>query len=295
MEVQPPCLGSDCVVDAHLDPIAVQASELGIGSIDLPPRLLLQTSPESAMKRMLAAGAPAIYSIGPVFRAGEHSRLHNAEFTMLEWYDVPADLADGIELLGQLACEVLQDNVLDYEVANYRDVFRQHVGLDPLKGSLNDLAAKIHKRAPELATTLATDRDGMLEYLMSEFVQPELGRDKPTVIKNYPLSQAALANVAEDDPECAARFELFVAGIELANGYDELTDPDVFLQRAKQQNEQRLTLGKEPLLAESKLYKAMCDGLPKSCGVALGVDRLLMLVVGAESIADVIPITMERC
>jgi elongation factor P--(R)-beta-lysine ligase len=289
-EVQPPCLSRDCVVDPYIDPIVVGSRQLQVG-LDLPPNYYLQTSPESAMKRLLAAGSPSIYSIGPVFRAGERGQLHNPEFTMLEWYDVGANITQAIELLTDLASDVLQRTGCD--VVNYRQLFVDVLGFDPLNASLDVVQQQVVKVDPSILETESQDRDFLLDVLLSELIQPALGFDRPVIIKNYPASQAALARPAADDDQCAARFELFANGIELANGYDELQDAEVLLRRAADANQKRTRTGRSQLEVDSSLIDAMRVGLPACAGVALGVDRLLMVRTGVGSIEQVIPFPIE--
>lgn len=290
-EVQPPCLSRDCIVDAFIDPIEVSTSQLRLG-LDLPPQYYLQTSPELAMKRMLAVGAPSIYSIGPVFRAGELGDHHNCEFTMLEWYDVGADLNAGIELLGTLAAKVLHRE--SYHVVTYRQLFIDTLGFDPITAELAVLQEHVRKVDPALVASMLDDRDGLLDVLLSECIQPTLGIDRPTIIRNYPLSQAALARQAEDDEQCAARFELFAAGLELANGYDELRDERVLEERFRHNDQRRMDAGRKPLWRQDhSLHRAISEGLPQCTGVALGVDRLLMVRTGKHAISDAIPLTID--
>ncbi len=291
-EVQPPCLSRDCVIDAYIDPIEVDSIQLKISEA-LPEKLFLQTSPELAMKRMLAAGAPSIYSIGPVFRSGESGDHHNVEFTMLEWYDVGADFESCIKTLGELATQVLQSD--NYDVLNYRDVFRDSLGFDPIAESTKNLADRVARIDDRLAASICDDRDGMLDVLLSHLIQPTLGRVRPLIIKNYPLSQAALARPSVDDSNCAARFELIVNGVELANGYDELLDADILVQRAQKTNEVRVVGGREPLVVESSLVEAMRSGMPACAGVAMGVDRLLMVRSGEQSLRRVMPFSVGNC
>ncbi len=290
LEVQPPCLSRDCVVDAYIDPIAVCSGEFRL-SLKLPEQFFLQTSPEAAMKRMLAAGAPSIYSLGPVFRAGEYGELHNVEFTMMEWYDVGAGMAQGIELLGTLAVELLDRP--GFDVRDYRDVFQTSLGFDPIDGEMDAIQRCLAKVDASLPESIGNDRDGLLDVLLSEVVQPKLGRGRPLIVKNYPLSQAALARVSDEDPHCAARFELFVDGVELANGYDELRDADVLIKRSREHNERRKRAGRTPLHVETGLARAMRVGLPPCSGVALGVDRLLMIIAGEKTLGPVIPFSIE--
>lgn len=289
-EVQPPCLSRDCVVDAYIDPIEVDSLQLQLG-LDLPRKLFLQPSPEAAMKRLLAAGAASIYSLGPAFRSGERGTHHNPEFTMMEWYEVDTGIDQAIALLGQLSIEMLHFD--GFEVKTYRQVFESTLGFDPIETDVSVLREHVAEVDSTLVQSIGQDRDLMLDVLLSQLIQPELGVDQPVIVKNYPLSQAALAKQAADDPLCAARFELFVRGIELANGYDELREVDVLLKRSHANNQKRLALGKSMLPVESTLTNAMRKGLPPCSGVALGVDRLLLIRADKSSIADVMPFLIE--
>ncbi len=279
------------MVDTYLDPITVPSCQFGISVEGMADEFFLQTSPESAMKRMLAAGAPSIYSIVPVFRAGERGDLHNTEFTMLEWYEVGASAAQGIETLGNLACETLGHD--RYETASYREAFQQVAGFDPLEAPVKTLVDHASQIDASLAQSIGNDRDALLDVILSRTVQPKLGQSVPLILTDYPLSQAALAKTSTSDPRCAARFELFVDGIELANGYDELLDADELKSRYRKSNQQRRALGRPALNEETTLLAAMRSGLPQSAGVALGVDRLLMAMTGARTIGEVIPLPIE--
>ncbi len=290
VEVQPPCLSQDCVIDAYIDPISIEAKQLGI-AVDLPERLYLQTSPELSMKRLLAAGAPSIYSIGPVFRGGEAGHHHNIEFTMLEWYEVGGDIDSAIELLGNLAVEVLNHHAFD--VVTYRSLFADKLGFDPIEEPTQTLCQKVAEVDVELARSIAHDRDLMLDVILSHFIQPTLGIKRPLIVRDYPITQAALARPSIDDPKCAARFELIVNGVELANGYDELLDADVLVSRAGSANEVRIAHGRRPMKVENSLVAAMRSGLPKCAGVALGVDRLLMLRACKTTLQSVIALPID--
>ncbi|QDT13797.1 EF-P lysine aminoacylase EpmA [Planctomycetes bacterium K23_9] len=282
LEVQTPCLSRDCVVDPYIDPLSVKLPGYS-------ERFFLQTSPESMMKRMLAAGAPSIYSIGPVFRAEESGHFHNTEFTMLEWYDVGADLDAGICLLGDLVSSAI--GATGFDRLTYREVFRQHLDIDPIEASTDDLCKRVAEFAPGLANDGRVDRDDCLDLLLSEKIQSKLGKERPLIMTDYPISQAALAKPSETDVDCAARFELFCQGVELANGYDELLDSDVLLQRSKQNNLKRVASGRHALPDSTRLAEAIRNTLPACVGVALGVDRLLMIITGANGIDQVMPFT----
>ncbi|GAB4132942.1 EF-P lysine aminoacylase EpmA [Thermopirellula anaerolimosa] len=286
LEVETPLLSADTVVDRHLDPFRVDIGG-GNGAADSAsqPRWL-QTSPEFAMKRLLASGAEAIYQITRAFRQGELGPLHNPEFTIVEWYRVGDNMASGIDLLGELAVKLLE--CPPPRLVTYRDVFLEHVSLDPLTAETAELEQAARSRLPAVPESFALDdRDGWLDLLLSECIQPRLGRGRPVVVCDYPVSQAALAMVRPTDPPVAARFELFAEGLELANGYLELLDAAVLRDRMKSANQWRVRDGKAMLPETNRLLAAMEAGLPRCVGVALGFDRVVMLRAGESEIRRV--------
>jgi elongation factor P--(R)-beta-lysine ligase len=323
LEVETPLLSADTVVDRHLDPFVTENSPLplgegpgvrgpgvrategsGFGVQDSDSDIhhsafsihhssfFLQTSPEFAMKRLLASGGSAIYQIAKVFRRDESGPLHNPEFTMVEWYRVGDGMAEGMQLLGDL-CETLL-NRGPAERLSYRQAFEQHVGIDPLTADvarLKEAAVRLQINIPE---SLADDLDGWLDLLLVERVQPHLGVARPAIVYDYPASQAALSRVRPENPPVAERFELYVAGIELANGYHELTDAAELRRRNRRTNAQRRAAGKPELPEQSRLLAAMDFGLPPCSGVALGFDRAVMLAAGAKSLAEVIAFPFDR-
>jgi lysyl-tRNA synthetase class 2 len=282
LEVETPILSHDTVIDRHLDPLAVtlfsDPRQPGQGQ-----RLWLQTSPEFGMKRLLAAGATAIYQVTRAFRGGEVGRLHNPEFTIVEWYRVGDDYAAGMQLLADLAEHSL--HLGPAKRVSYRDAFLQYGQLDPF-GEL--------PKAGTLGLAPGAGRDLVLDYLLTTRVEPHLGPDGPTILYDYPADQAALARVRNESPPVAERFELYVRGIEIANGYHELLDPAVLRQRNQANNERRAADGKYRLPEDSRLLAAMEHGLPACCGCALGFDRLVMLATGATAIQDVIAFPIDR-
>lgn len=297
LEVQPPCLAVDAVVDAYLDPVTVSAAQLGLPHAGPLQSLYMQTSPESVMKCLLAEGAPSIYSIGPVFRAGESGPLHHPEFTMLEWYEVGGDYESAIQLTVDLIGRTLGST--GHDRVTYRECFAEHLNLDPFTASIEQLANALAdvdavRSNTTLVDSLKQDRDGLLDALMSFAITPQLGKQRPCVLADYPLTQAALAKPSERDPLCALRFEVFVDGIEIANGYDELQDAQTLLQRYRQSNQQRLATGKAALPEQTMLLNAMRKGIPACSGVALGFDRLLMLSVGENDLIDVLSVVIGR-
>lgn len=284
LEVETPILSADTVVDRHLDPIGVEVDNR---------RMWLQTSPEFAMKRLLAAGAEAIYQITRSFRLGEQGPLHNPEFTIVEWYRTGDDMDAGMQLTNDL-CEAMLC-CGQAERLSYREAFERHVGLDPHTAEVGALISKVKELGIARPYSLsADDRDGWLDLLLIECVQPHLGMERPTLLYDYPVGQAALARVRSDNPSVAERFELYVSGIELANGYHELLEADELFKRNKRINIKRAADGKATLPEQSRLLAAMRAGLPASVGVALGFDRLVMLAAGAESLSEVMAFPFDR-
>jgi lysyl-tRNA synthetase class 2 len=236
------------------------------------------------MKRLLAAGATAIYQITRAFRGGESGPLHNPEFTMVEWYRVGDDYEAGMRLLGELASTVFECG--EAERLTFREAFQHHAGIDPF-GPLDGL--RLPSELPAEA-----DRDVILDYVHTTRVESQLGRDRPTILYDYPASQSALARVRPGDPPVAERFELYYHGIELANGYHELLDASVLRQRNIDNNKLRASDGKYMLPEDSRLLEAMQYGLPACSGCALGFDRLVMVATGAKTIQEVTAFPIER-
>ena len=291
LEVETPILSADTVVDRHLDPFPVPV-QAAAG----PPetrRLWLQTSPEFGMKRLLAAGATAIYQVTRAFRQGEQGPLHNPEFTMVEWYRVGDGMAEGMQLLRELCDSLLGRGPA--ELLSYGDAFERYAGLDPHSADPQTLAAVTRDLGLVAPASLGPDdRNGWLDLLMVEAVQPNLGRQRPTILYDYPASQAALARVRPGDPPVAERFELYIAGLELANGYHELLDAEELRRRTAENNRLRDADGKPPLPEPARLLAAMEAGLPPATGVALGFDRVVMLAAEASDLREVIAFPFDR-
>ncbi|MGY8766995.1 MAG: EF-P lysine aminoacylase EpmA [Pirellulales bacterium] len=292
LEVETPLLSRDTAIDQHLDPIAVTLAN--------DPRqpqqgtsYWLQTSPEFCMKRLLASGADAIYQICKAFRAGESGRLHNPEFTMVEWYHTGDDMFAGMELLSELAELTLKRGPA--QKMTYQDAFLKYTGIDPHEITSLQLMRRLSEINIDIPASFTTDdHDGLLDLLLVERIQPQLGAHCPVILYNYPASQAALAQVHGTNPAVAQRFELYADGIELANGYHELLDPEILRERNQKTNQLRINDGKLPLSEESQLLEAMQHGLPACAGVALGLDRVAMLVSGNQSIDQVLAFPIDR-
>lgn len=310
-EVETPILSHDIVVDAYLEPFATQWQPAGNFDPDNPSSetLFLQTSPEFGMKRLLAAGAEAIFQITRAFRNGEVGRYHNPEFTMLEWYRTGNTHHEQMQLTEELTKAVfaksreihpdgkhsVPDLSRPFVKMTYDQAFERFAGTKVLHLSLRELAILAKKKNIAPPPGLEDDdRDGWLNLLLAELVEPHLGQNVPLFLYDYPASQSALAKVREDDPPVSERFELYIQGIELCNGYHELTDADELRKRMQGQAAIRKHEGRQSLPNENRLLDAMEAGLPDCAGVALGVDRLLMLALGAESIAEVTAFPFDR-
>jgi len=292
LEVETPLLSADCAIDRHLDPLATTFFD-DPRVPDAGKTMWLQTSPEFGMKRLMAAGGEAIYQVTRSFRGGECGPLHNVEFTIVEWYRRGDSMEAGIQLLSDLADELLGAGPA--ERLSYAEAFEGFAGVDPHKADVARLieAAGTHGICPPAGLD-ERDRDGWLDLLLVACVQPHLGRKRPAILYDYPATQAALAQVRRADPPMAERFELFVCGIELANGYHELLDPAVLRKRNSRANDHRAAHGKHRLPEESRLLAAMEHGLPECTGVALGFDRVVMIAAGAKSLKEVMAFPMDR-
>ncbi len=277
LEVQPPTLGPPAM-DPALESLAVEGVAPGGG------RRWLQTSPEYAMKRLLAAGSGDIYALGPAWRGGEHGRWHRVEFTLLEWYRIGFDhhrLMGEVAELAAAAC-----GPRPVERISYRDAFLRHAGVDPLEADENDLAAAV-ARAGVSPGWPPSGRDTYLDLLLSHVIGPALGHGAATFLYGFPASQAALARLDDADPRTARRFELFLDGLEIANGYHELTDADAQRRRFEAERTERRFLGVPVYEPDEALLAALEAGIPDCAGVALGVDRLVAVALGARSLAEV--------
>lgn len=254
-------------------------------------RLYLQTSPEFAMKRLLADGSGAIYQICRAYRKGERGRYHNPEFTILEWYRPGYTLQELMEEVEALLVEVLPESHCCHEAvyATYQTVFKEAVGIDPLSSSIDDFVY-ISKSLgyPEAQTICADNHSSWLDFLFSHVVQPGLPRQRIVFVYNYPACQAALARLHPQEPDIAERMEVFVDGIELGNGFQELTDADQQEQRFIAQQAERQRAGLMVRDLDQRFLDALRAGLPESAGVAIGLDRLLMKICGVEHINQVL-------
>ena len=286
LEVETPLLASAPVTDPNIDAISSDRPD------GAPGKYYLQTSPEYAMKRLLAAGSGPIYQICKAFRAGERGARHNPEFTMLEWYRPDRDFAGLIDEVAAVMALAL--GPLPLQVISYRQAFVESCGLDPHRASLADLQAAA-SRTGELGFS-SEDRQLWLQLLMATVVEPALDPQRLTIICDFPAEQAALARLQPDEQGTlvARRFEAFYGGLELANGYDELRDAGELRRRFQADLAQRAAQCKAIPPVDQHLLAALDAGLPACCGVALGLDRLLMLALNARDIDQVISFPIER-
>ena len=290
LEVDTPIVVNAPVSDVHIHSARVTFCA---ESDREPAPFYLHTSPEYAMKRLLAGGSGDIYQICHVVRGLERGRLHNAEFTLIEWYRTGWSLETLMDEVDALVRTLLGARAQGRSSLrlSYREAFTQQLGIDPFSASLQELTGAA--RAAGFAGTPG-GRDELLELLMSVRIGPQLGREALTFVYGYPASQAALARLDPRDERAAQRFELYGEGVELANGFHELADADEQRARFEHDNAERRRLGLPIAPIDERLLAALAAGLPDCCGVALGFDRLVMLCERAERIDEVMPFPTER-
>lgn len=282
LEVETPVLCAATTPDPNIDSLH---SRVTVNGVARP--VYLHTSPELAMKRLLAAGSGSIYQICKVFRDGEAGRMHNPEFTLLEWYRCGFDHHALMDEVSALLTELIDCGPAQRH--SYYEVFHRFTGVDLAEAT----DAVLRRCATEFGLSAGAERpaegrDLYLNFLMSHVVTPHLGHDAPVFVYDFPVSQAAMARITSGTPPVAERFELFINGVELANGYHELTDIDEQRYRFGQERRRRRLAGKPVIDTDDKLLAAMEHGLPDCAGVALGVDRLLMLCAGVDHIDEVL-------
>jgi len=290
MEVETPICAAAAVSDPAIDSLRTLFTGPGAaGGLTL----YLQSSPEFAMKRLLAAASGPIYQICKVFRDGEAGRLHNPEFSLLEWYRPGFTLH---QLMAEMEAllQVMLPGIAAAEWISYRDLFLRHVAIDPHRATDAELRQVAESRGiAGLERLQLVDRDQWLDLLLTHLVEPAMGSG-PCFVYHYPVSQASLARVMDSDPPVAERFELYLDGIELANGFHELADAAEQRQRFEQELQQRRQQGRAAPPLDLRLLAALQSGLPDCSGVALGLDRLLMHLVGVDHIDQVLSFPLAR-
>jgi lysyl-tRNA synthetase class 2 len=287
LEVETPILSAGGVTDPQIESLVSRVA-------GMPGEVSLTTSPEFAMKRLLAAGCGDIYQLGKVFRDGERGRWHNPEFTLLEWYRVGFDDAALMSEVEALVGELLapERGLPGARRITYAEAMREYADVDPHRADDRELDSAARRLGLECEAAL--DRDAKLDLLMGLAVGPRLGRERPCFIFDYPASQASLARLKPGLPPVAARFELYLDGIELCNGFHELANPaeqrarfehDLATRRARGQVEPRL---------DERLLAALAAGIPDCAGVALGFDRLAAIALGAAQLSEAMAFSIEN-
>ena len=277
LEVETPLLRRFASNDYQLDSLVVHPLERASQHFE---DRYLATSPEVAMKQLLSLGSGSIFQLCKAFRDDPPSRLHAREFTMLEWYRVGFTLQELMNDVAALVNRLLPARHVAFY--SYRQLFIDRLSIDPLVAPIEELQA-LARAHIDLQMT-STNRDAWLDVLLTHCLEPELGRDELAFVYGYPASQAAMAELdTSRDVPVALRFELYIEGVEMANGYQELTDAEEQKRRLLADNDRRQREGKQPLAIDEQLLAALARGLPTCAGVALGVDRLLSLAGQSET------------
>lgn len=294
LEVETPALSAAAITDPHLASFTTRYAGPG-------PRygqmLYLHTSPEFSMKRLLAAGSGSIYQIARVFRDGEAGRRHNPEFTLLEWYRVGFDHHQLMTEVTALVTKLLQETrtLAEPERWRYRELFQRYLQLEPHQARPQELAACAQRNGLSIPPGMPADEtDPWLDLLLTHLIEPHLGQGRLSFIYDYPASQAALARLKPGEPLMGERFELYLDGIELANGFHELGDAAEQRHRFALENRKRVALGLPAMPIDTHLLAALESGLPDCAGVALGFDRLVMLAAGKRSLQEVIAFPIDN-
>lgn len=292
LEVETPLLGHGSGTDPQLDFFTTDYC-----SPPLKHTLFLQTSPEFAMKRLLAAGSGSIYQICKAFRNGESGRFHNPEFTLLEWYRVGYGLPQLMDEIAELMTVLFAGRkaLNPAQRFSYQSVFQRYTGLNPLEFSRENYCAYARDNGlPEAVAMCGNDHSLWLDFIFSHRVQPHLGENEVCLVYGYPACQSSLARLNQDNPQITDRVELFINGIELGNGYYELTDAKEQDGRFDQEIAIRQQENRPVAVKNEQLVAAMEAGLPECAGMAIGLDRLLMLLANSASIDDVLNFPVQR-
>jgi lysyl-tRNA synthetase class 2 len=292
LEVETPVLSHSSGTDPQLDFFTTDYC-----SPPLEEALFLQTSPEFAMKRLVAAGSGSIYQIAKAFRNGESGRFHNPEFTLLEWYRVGFSLTQLMDEIAELLAVLFNDHgaLSPAQRFSYQDIFQRYTGLNPLEFSYKsccDYAQNNH--APEAMEICGYDHSLWLDFIFTHYVQPYLGESAVCMVYGYPACQSSLARINERNSQVSDRVEVFINGIELGNGYYELTDAKEQGRRFDSEQAIRQQRNRPVAVKDKHLIGALEVGLPECSGMAIGLDRLLMLLSNSSTINDVLNFPISR-
>ncbi|MBA6363885.1 elongation factor P--(R)-beta-lysine ligase [Colwellia sp. BRX8-4] len=293
IEVETPSLSMGTVTDPYLDAFSTQYNYLDNSDINQSQQLYLQTSPEFHMKRLLASGYGCIFQICKAFRHEDSGRYHNPEFTLLEWYRIGFDQHDLMAEVDELLSTVVKSP--KSEKISYQNLFIKFVSIDPLTATFNQLYEVIELQGKAADWLYESDDcDLLLQFIFSEIIEKNIGLSRPCFVYNFPIAQASLAKECVEDNRVAQRFECYFKGVELANGFNELTDANIQITRFEQDNSKRQQLGLVTKNIDENFIKALQSGLPQCAGVALGIDRLMMIALEKSAIEDVISFPIER-
>jgi len=293
IEVETPALSQGTVTDVYLDALSCNYDFLADSPAGHSTELFLQTSPEFHMKRLLASGYGCIFQIAKAFRHEESGKNHNPEFTMLEWYRIGFDQFDLMSEVADLLQVVLGGNKALF--TSYQDIFLKTVSVDPLTASFDELVEVLnqHEKAADWLIEM-NDADLLLQFIFTEIIEPTIGINEPQFIYDFPIAQASLAKRSSNDPRVAQRFECYFKGIELVNGFNELTDANEQQVRFEEDNAKRTVQGLPVKPIDGNFIAALNHGLPQCSGVALGIDRLVMLALDCPHINEVVSFGIDN-
>ena len=293
VEVETPALSQGTVTDVYLDALSCKYDFLADSPAGHSTELFLQTSPEFHMKRLLASGYGCIFQIAKAFRHEESGRNHNPEFTMLEWYRIGFDQFDLMHEVAELLQVVLGGDKAVF--TSYQDIFLNTVSVDPLTSNFGELAEVLNKYNKSADWLIEmNDADLLLQFIFTEIIEPTIGINEPQFVYDFPIAQASLAKKSSDDPRVAQRFECYFKGIELVNGFNELTDANEQQVRFEEDNAKRAEQGLPVKPIDKNFIDALKHGLLDCSGVALGIDRLVMLALDSKHIKETLSFTVEN-
>ena len=296
VEVETPTLSQGTITDLHLEALTCRYNFLSDNASSQSALFYLQTSPEFHMKRLLASGYGCIFQISKAFRHEEAGSHHNPEFTMLEWYRVGFDHFDLMQEVSALLKTILV--CPEPNKVTYQSLFLDRVNIDPLNTNRVELLALIeyHQMSSDwlIIDSIDSSNDMLLQFIFSEIIEPSIGINAPCFVYNFPKSQASLAKLSITDERVAERFECYYQGVELVNGFHELTDSKIQIERFHEDNKNRIAKKLKKMPIDKHFINALSQGLPPCSGVALGVDRLVMLALNTDKIEQVITFPIER-
>lgn len=290
LEVDTPVLSAAASCDVNLDCFSTEL----VNGAQRSQKLYLQTSPEFAMKRLLASSSGCIYQIAKSFRQGESGRFHNPEFTLLEWYRVGFTMQDLIAEMIELLMSCFSQNMA-FQTTSYTRLYVQMTAIDPHHATIEQLMDYASAQGnPEAVEICGDSLSNGLDYVFSQYIQPRLKKNVVYFVTDYPVCMAMLAKLSDDTPATAKRFEVYFNNLELANGYEELTDARQQKARFEEELADRKKQGLDKVPMDHNLLSALEFGMPECSGVALGLDRLLMLMAETQSIEEVLAFPINR-